>query len=114
MSAQRGHLLRAAHYVTQVRTRAVELAALRHGMEAKNYRDVHRLPPSFRRQVTDSLPRDSSPWELIRALEAATGCFFDQARALDAELGSAASSALAAKMLAYVRHVQDLVQEEQA
>jgi hypothetical protein len=108
VSTQRGQLLRACYYVDLVRTRAIELAALRYGLEAKRYRQVHQLPRTLRRQLAGTLPGSTEPDEILRALEVAATCFFEQAAALDAEFEEAASSTLAARMLAYVKHFRSL------
>lgn len=46
--AERGQFLRAVHYLEELRNDTVEIAGLRLGLRADNFRDVDRFPAAFR------------------------------------------------------------------
>lgn len=99
----RGRTWRALYYLDMLRVRTVELAGLRWVLETDNYRQVDDLPPEFTAELADTLVGEPKREGILRALQAATGLFFIQARALDRQLGLDASEDLAVRMENYLR-----------
>lgn len=99
---QRGQVWRAIYELETIRTRAVELAGLRLGVEAQDYHDADRLPPEVLTTFEAALVRTVEPGEVRRALRAAVACFFREARALDAQFGLDAVGDLERQMVAYM------------
>ncbi len=103
LCVKRGHLWRARHYLEQLRDRTVELAGLNNGLNTSNFRQVDQMPDDFRIALQETLVSELESDEILRALRAATRCFFKQAHALDEKLDFDYSSSLAAKMEDYLR-----------
>jgi predicted nucleotidyltransferase len=79
---KRGQPWAAVHELEQVRSAAIRLGALRLGLENKHCREVHEMPPDFLADLEQTLPRTTDAPELLRAICAASTCFFRQAREL--------------------------------
>ena len=100
--AERGQLLRAVHYLEELRNDTVEIAGLRLGLRADNFRDVDRFPAAFRKRLEKILVARADEDEILRALKAATVLFFDEAQKLELKLGLDSARALRGKMLEYL------------
>jgi hypothetical protein len=92
----------ALHEIEQVRNRAVELAELHTGLENKHFRDMRRMPQPFLAELEQTLVSTTQPQAIMKALQAATRCFFRQARQLDEARGLDRAVRLEAKMLEYL------------
>ena len=93
---ERGHLWRALFYVERIRNDTIELAALRTGSDAHQFRDVDALPQESLGAVAHALVGHLGHAELAAALRAATAALFAEARRLDPELPGALEQTLAA------------------
>ncbi len=90
------------HYLEVIRNRTVELAGLHNGLETRHFRAVHEMPDEFLAELQQTLVSSTDTAKIMRALKAATTCFFREARGLDKMLGSNAASSLQLKMQDYL------------
>ncbi|HMM30074.1 MAG TPA: hypothetical protein PKD46_17460 [Aggregatilineaceae bacterium] len=102
VAARRGAPWRALHDLETVRRKAVELAGARYQLDVRRFRYADKLPPELLTALEDTLPASSNPGHILSALRAATICFFDQARALAADLRVPPPDALAERLLALI------------
>lgn len=100
VAARRGTVWRALMDLDSARQLAVEMAGLRHDLNVKRGRDADRLPAEFRAALERSLPGSATPETIMRALRAATECFFDQARAVAQTLDVESPDVLAGRLFA--------------
>jgi len=103
VATRRGQVWRALHDLDSVRLLAVELAGLRYELNVTRGRQADQLPADFLAALEETLPGSSAPADILRALRAATACFFEQARAVAAMIGSEPPDALA-------EHLQTLLE----
>ena len=82
----RGRLWRSLYHVERVGDAALELAALRHGLEAAHFREIDDLGDDELAPLAATLVGRLERAELAAALRTATGSFFAAARRLDASL----------------------------
>ena len=102
MLVARGQHWRALNYLQELRDKTVHLAGLRWGREAEHFRQVDVLPAEFLEALANTLAAPD-PEAIMEALRAAVSLFFEQARALDEQLGVEASFEMAERMQAYLR-----------
>ncbi len=100
VAARRGQVWRALHDLDAVRLLAFELAGLRYELDVTRGRQADQLPAEFLAALEETLPGSSAPADILRALRAATACFFEQARAVAAMLGDEPPDALAGRLWA--------------
>jgi len=105
---RRGHKWRAVNYIEMIRSRTVELAGLRLGLNAGHYRQVHGMPAEFLDALQATLPTSTDDAELLRAWEAAVICFFQEARPCDATLGTDLADSLEPKMHEFIALVRNI------
>ena len=100
VAARRGTVWRALHDLDTVRQMAIAMAGLRHELNVKRARYADELPAEFRAALERSLPGSATPGAVMRALRAATECFFSEARAVAQALGVEPPDTLAARLFA--------------
>ena len=98
---------RALHYLEVIRNRTVELAGLRMGLETKHFRQVDQMPNEFLTELRRTLVSSTDTVDIMRALKAATRCFFREARFLDKMLGLNIGNKLGAKMEEYLKLIEN-------
>ena len=98
VALERGQPLRALHYLEALRNRTVELAGLRLGLDTGHFRQVDEMPQDILSGLEPTLPLSIAAPEIMRALRAATECFFREAQALEANLGLEVGTKLNARM----------------
>ncbi len=103
----RGRQWRAIHYLEAVRTRTIELACIRLGLEAGHFRQVHGLAAEFLGSLQATLPASTESAELLRACSTSVDRFFEEAREWDMMLGTDIASTLEPKMREYTALVRD-------
>ena len=86
----------------EIRNRTIELAGLRWGLDTGHFRQVDDMPQTFREEGARTLVAHLDPGEILRALDAATRCFFAQVRALESRLGVALAGDLETRMEWYL------------
>jgi len=106
IAAQRGQWWKALYELEQVRNQAIELRGLREGLETKRFRHVDRMSGEFLADVGQTLVARLGTAEIMRALRAATGCFFDEARRMDEMLELDLAGRFEGKMLEYLELFQ--------
>lgn len=102
IALKRGHPWRALHELEQIRSRVVELAGLRLGLETKHFRHVDQIPEEFLAELERTLVCSLAPADILRALKATTACFFREARELDNALSLDVAADLEARMQEYI------------
>jgi hypothetical protein len=102
VAVKRAQPWRALHYLETLRNRTIELAGLRWQLDTGRFRQVDKMPPEFLSVMESTLVAAPDAKAIVRALGAATDCFFEQAKALDAALGISASKRLGARMREFV------------
>jgi hypothetical protein len=100
---QRGQIWRALYELETIRHEAVKLAGLVYNLETEFYYHADQLPPDFLESLKSTLAVTTDPAEIRRAVRAAVGCFFDQARALDVRFGRTAGQELEKLMIDYLK-----------
>jgi len=98
---------RALHYLEVIRNRTVELAGLRTGLETKHFRQVDQMPNEFLTELRQTLVSSKDTVDIMRALKAATMCFFREARFLDKMVGLNIGNKLGAKMEEYLKLIEN-------
>lgn len=83
VALQRGQQWSAVHELEVIRTCAIELACLRCGLDSRHFRAVNGLPEGTLALLEQTLPADTSPTMIARALRAAAHVFFSEAQALE-------------------------------
>ena len=83
----RGHPWKALYYLEIIRTRTIELACLRLGLNAGHYRQADCLSAEFLDALRTTLPTSMDDAELLRAWKASVECFFHEAGLWDKMLG---------------------------
>jgi predicted nucleotidyltransferase len=84
---RRGQPWKALHYLETIRNRAIELAALRRGLDIGHFREADGLPEELLAELRKTMPTRVEDSEIIRALGCAIDCFFREAQAYDEMLG---------------------------
>ena len=100
VAVRRGQVWRAMHDLDTVRQMAIAMAGLRHDLNVKRARYADELPAEFRAALERSLPGSATPEAIMGALQAATECFFSEARGVAQTRGVAPPDALADRLLA--------------
>ena len=85
----------------------MELAGLRMGLETKHFRQVDQMPNEFLTELRRTLVSSTDTVDIMRALKAATRCFFREARFLDKMLGLNIGNKLGAKMEEYLKLIEN-------
>ncbi|MCB9423329.1 MAG: hypothetical protein H6667_26275 [Ardenticatenaceae bacterium] len=98
---------RAVYYLDMVRQQTIELAGLRLGLETKNYRQVDQFPADLLLSWQQSLPSDLSPGKIMRALQTATQCFFDEAAIWERRSGGTLTDLLQSKMQLFLESIDE-------
>lgn len=83
ISIKRGHLWRATHYLEEIRNRTIELEGLICHRQTRHFREVDQLPRERLTTLERTFPTRLARDELVRALYAATDCFFEMAARID-------------------------------
>jgi len=81
ISIERGRLLEAEYLLREARDQALALACLRAELPALHGRGLDRLPAEPRSRAEETLVREISAWELLRALGATVEMLLSVARA---------------------------------
>jgi hypothetical protein len=102
VSLKRGHLWRATHYLEEIRNRTIELEGLVCNCQTRHFREVDQLPKERLAALERTLPTQLERNELLRALHAATDCFFETASRIDRIIGSKQSDTLRESMEQYL------------
>ncbi|MCE5236978.1 nucleotidyltransferase domain-containing protein [bacterium] len=102
VALQRGQRWSAIHELDVIRTRAIELACLRSGLDSRHFRAVNELPEETLAALESTLPAGTSPDGLGRALRAAAELFFSQA-----EVVAGAEAAQAVRLRELMRQYLD-------
>lgn len=95
----------AVEAIQLIRGRALDLACQRLGLESRDGRTAHRLPPESRQRLELTLPADTGAAELARALRAVVAAFFAEALPLSAAFGSTTAQSLQQLVEAYLGEV---------
>ena len=98
---------RAVYYLDMVRQQTIELAGLRLGLETKNYRQVDQFPADLLLSWQQSLPSDLSPGKIMRALQTAVQCFFDEAAIWERRSGGRLTDLLQSKMQLFLESIDE-------
>lgn len=98
---------RAVYYLDMVRQQTIELAGLRLGLETKNYRQVDQFPADLLLFWQQSLLSDLSPGKIMRALQTATQCFFDEATIWERQSGDTSTGPLQSKMQLFLESIDE-------
>ncbi len=101
---ERGQLLRAIHYLNELRDDTVEIIGLRHGLRTRNWRDVDIFPAKVRRKLNETMVTNMEKPEILRALKVTTKLFFEEAEILDKALRVDSAKLLKKNMLVYLSH----------
>lgn len=102
VSIKRGHLWRAMHYLEEIRNRTIELEGLVRKRQSRHFREVDQLPRDWLAALERTFPARLAHDELVRALYAATECFFETAAKIDRDCGSKQSDTLRKAMGQYL------------
>lgn len=98
---RRGQPWKALHYLETIRSRTIELAALRRGLDIGHFREVDCLPEELLNDMRETIPETVEDGEIIQALDKAIHCFFREAAAWDEMLGMSHCSALQPRMMEF-------------
>ncbi len=98
---------RAVYYLNMVRQQTIELAGLHLGLETKNFRQVDQMPADFLLSLQQTLPSDLSRGEIMRALQTASQCFFNEAAAWENQSDNALTNRLQDKMHHYLEFMDE-------
>lgn len=104
-SIQRGQPLRAGFFLAFLRDEVILMAGLNRGLrtDARSYfADADKLPEDVRTRVYDCYPASMEPNELLRALRAVVGVYYEEAAQLDARFGANRAARLGAAMRDYI------------
>lgn len=102
VSIKRRHLWRATHYLEEIRNRTIELEGLVCNRQTRHFREVDQLPRDLLATLERTFPTRLECDELVRALYAATDCFFETAARIDRIFGSKQSYPLREAMEQYL------------
>ncbi len=102
VSIKRGHLWRATHYLEEIRNRIIGLEGLIYNRQTRHFREVDQLPRNRLAALERTFPARLECDELVRALYAATDCFFETAARLDRICESRRSDTLREAMKQYL------------
>lgn len=98
---------RAIYYLELVRQHTIELAGLRLGLETKNYRQVDQLSADFLLTLQRTLPSDFSRGKIMRALQTAVHCFFNETAAWEKPLDGELANHLQNKMQLFLESMDE-------
>lgn len=84
---KRGQMWRALHYLEELRNRTIEIECLLSGCRTGHFREVDRLPSDRLAALERTLVGSTHPDDVVRALKAATQCFFETAARVEQECG---------------------------
>lgn len=103
IAVQRKQPWRAIYELEQIRNSAIELQGLREELETKRFRYVDKMSEDFLMCLEQTLVLSLSEIDVMNALEAATVCFFDEARHFDKMLNLKLAEDFETKMKAYLK-----------
>lgn len=98
----RNETWRALHMLERIRHQTIELAALNHNVDTRNYAEVDRLPEMLLVKLRHTLPTGTDAVALRRALRATTSLFFVQAESFEEQLQFKVANEVRDKMLPYI------------
>ena len=102
IAAQREQPWRAIYELEQIRNQTIELRGLRDELETKRFRHVDQMSEDFLMCLEQTLVLSLSKVDIMRALQAATACFFREARHYDKMLNLKLAEGFETKAKAYL------------
>ncbi len=103
IAVQRQQPWRAIFELELIRNRTIELRGLRDELETKRFRHVDRMSEGFLTGLEQTLVLSLRDIDVMNALEAATTCFFREARQYDEILNLDLAESFETKMQAYLK-----------
>lgn len=104
-SMQRGQPLRASFFLSWLRDEAILMAGLNRGLRTGTrsyFEDTDQLPEDVKARICGCFQKNMKPTELLRALKAVVGVYYDEAGQLDARFGGNRATRLGAAMRDYL------------
>ncbi len=103
IAVQRQQPWRAIFELELIRNRTIELRGLRDELKTKRFRHVDRMSEGFLTGLEQTLVLSLRDIDIMNALEAATTCFFREARQYDEILNLNLAESFETKMQAYLK-----------
>ena len=102
VAVQRNQPWRAIYELEQIRNQTIELRGLRDELETKRFRHVDQMSEDFLTGLEDTLVLRLRGVDIMRALKAATACFFREAQHYDKILNLKLAADFETKMKTYL------------
>ena len=102
VAVQRNQPWRAIYELEQIRNQTIELRGLRDELETKHFRHVDQMSKDFLTGLEDTLVLSLRGVDIMRALKAATACFFREAQHYDKILSLKLAADFETKMKTYL------------